>query len=881
MFEFYGHGMADPDYYAPLHRVTDPGHPYTPSAQPAGWTAQARNIWTLWRPAADSDTPAQGWKVHVSARLDRADAVLDEVARVCFAEGVVFKHLATELFFIVMHHKHGPRTQAGKFCAAYPPDESAARRLLDRLTAALAGEEGPYILTDRRYRTSSTVQYRYGAFEGRMRLLPDGTRQSLVRDGSGKDTIDVRRPSSVLPAGISDPFIEERPADTTAGPVVLHGFEVVRALQLSNAGGAYEGREPGTGRRVFIKEARAHNGLYWDRTTARQRLRREYEVLVALDRAAPGSCPAPLAHFREWEHDFLVTEFIEGQTLVRWVATQTPIIKASDSPAEFVRYHDRCRRILADLDRTLRRIHQQGYRFGDVNALNVMVCADDSVRLIDFEAASQLDEPSTPMGTDGYVPPEEFAGEGPTFRDEYGMAAVALALLMPLHAVMQRSPGNLPLLRRDLEWHAPVPDWLWDRATRFHPTVEADPLPDPEALDHTPHDALARFATEVQQGLLATADADHPDRIFPTTPRGYNTNTLCVAHGTAGVLHALHVTGATVPTAILDRFRREATDASGELPPGLHIGSAGVGWVLAELGWLEEAVTLVDQAAAHPLAQRSTTLGEGRAGIGMTQLYLYRHTGEQRFLDAAVHAGDDVLGVTDLAATLGPNDAVGLLHGRAGLALFLYHLARHTGEPRYLTAGLGLLYAELDRGLDLPDGALSFPDDAKSRRAMPYLYAGTAGVVTVATRYLAAAPDERLAQMMPRMLRDITKPCTIMPGLYCGLGGLVFGLAEHAGYSGDPDRRAAAVRVATGLVKYAVPGPTGVRFLGDGGHRYSAELFSGAAGVLLALHRIIVGPADQFFTLDHPRPRLVCLADPQLPGRVSTGRHATADTGRR
>jgi hypothetical protein len=455
------------------------------------------------------------------------------------------------------------------------------------------------------------------------------------------------------------------------------------------------------------------------------------------------------------------------------------------------------------------------------------------------------------IGTDGYLPPPELAGSSPWIGDEYGLSAVALELLFPLHATVQRSPANLLLLRRDLAARAPVPRWLWRRATRFYPAATPGGcLPTSADLDERPRECLIEFADEVRRGVLAMADPDHPERAFPTTPRGYWTNTVCVAHGTAGVLHALHVTGSEVPGELVDRLSRDATGRLTDLPPGLHIGSAGVAWVLAELGRPTEAADVLAAADRHPATPESATLGEGLAGIGMAHLAMYGHTGDTRFLDRAAAAGDAILAAEDLPALLGEDGAVGLLHGRAGVALFLYYLDRFTGDPQYVAAGRALLHQELDRAFDLPDGALSFPDDADEWRAMPYLYAGTAGVTTVISRYLAATPDERFAAALARMRRDLTKPCTVLPALYCGLAGMTFALAEHADWVGTPEHRAEALRLGTSLVKYAVPGPSGVRFIGDGSLRFSAELWSGGAGVLLALHRLVSGPADQFFTLD-------------------------------
>ncbi|EDX24185.1 hypothetical protein [Streptomyces sp. Mg1] len=194
-------------------------------------------------------------------------------------------------------------------------------------------------------------------------------------------------------------------------------------------------------------------------------------------------------------------------------------------------------------------------------------------------------------------------------------------------------------------------------------------------------------------------------------------------------------------------------------------------------------------------------------------------------------------------AGLGEHDARGLLHGRSGVALFLHRLARETGEARCLEGGRLLLHQELDRTFPLDDGALSLSDDARFTRAMPYLATGAAGLAAVLTRYVATAPDERCAAALPRLVAGIrVSRATKEAGLYRGLAGLSWFLTGHAELTGTDAAREDAVRAATGLLKYAVPYRRGVRFLGAGSQRFTADLSSGGAGVLLALHRLLAGP---------------------------------------
>ncbi|MGW4856069.1 class III lanthionine synthetase LanKC [Streptomyces sp. NPDC004288] len=868
MLEGFGEALADREYYLPLTSVADPGPRFAPGEVPPGARGSDQGIWTLWTPPG-TGLADQGWKIHVSARLDRAQHVLDTVAGICFSEGVPFKHLSARLPFLFLHHKHAPRAQAGKFCAVYPPDTATARRLLERLRDALDGEEGPYVLTDRRFRDSRTVHYRYGSFGGaRSRLRADGTREGLVLDGAGREVVDARLPAFHLPPGITDPFAE-REEEPHRGPILIRDYEVTRAVRLSNAGGAYQARDRRTGRTVFLKEARAHNGLVFDGTDARQRLRHEYEVLRELHAAAPGVGPEPLDHFTEWEHDFLVTEHVAGQPLVAWLSRSTPLARADRTAASVAAYHEACRRLLASLDASLGRLHTAGYRFGDVSLGNILVTPSGEVRLVDFEAASALSAAPSRVGTPGFTPPPGLrrAETDPLLRDRYGAAAVALAFLAPFHETAEHAPGHLALLRRDLADVAP-PEDLWRRATAFHLSEDREPTPygpgrtpPPAELDADPRGCLTRLAEEVTSGLLETADADRPEWAFPPSPEAFRTNTVCLAHGTAGVVHALRRVGAPVPAEIRERLRRDALALRGALPPGLLVGSAGIAPVLAGLGLVDEAVALLRDADGHPLTASCATLSGGRAGVGLGWLALHRLTREADHLERAVAAGEGLLRTADPRADLGEHDARGLLHGRSGLALFLHRLARATGEDRFLEAGRLLLHQELDRTFALEDGALSVSDDARFTRAMPYLATGAAGLATALTRYVATAPDERCAAALPGLVAGIrVSRATKEPGLYRGLAGLSWFLTGHAELTGTAAAREDAVRAATGLWKYAVPYRRGVRFLGAGGQRFTADLSTGGAGVLLALHRLLAGPllAEPLRARPHPAP-------PRLP----------------
>lgn len=839
--------IADQDYYEPWHTV-DPGPRYHAVPMPAGWTRLDDGPWTHWGPAG-LVLPDQGWKVHVSSSLANAQPVLTVVSAVCAELGVSFKHLTGRHIFLLAHDKHASRPQSGKFCTVYPPTPERTREMLRRLATELSGIGGPYVLTDRRFGDSECVSYRYGAILGRVRVDAEGNHVHVMHGPDGQEIDDERRPSFHLPPGVTDPFREETPKKTTQGPVSLHGYTFETVLRHSNAGGAYQFRAE-DGASVFVKEAKAHNGYTMDGADAKTRLAAEYLILRAVHARAPGLCPRPVEMFHHWEHTYLVTELVPGDSLYRWMVVNNPAIGNETNPAAFAEYHRRALALLDQLDAQLRRLHELGYVFMDLSPTNVLVDDEDRVRLIDWEAVQPVDDVRRIMGTPGYLhpDPQPVAERDPRELDRYGLSALALLLVFPAHEAAERHPPALDHLHADLTDLAPVAPRLWQWATRCYERTGDSPLPTPQAVREDPIQALRRLAEDTADALEAMARPDHPGHVYPTIPMGFQTDTRNVAAGAAGVLFALHRAGRTCDPAVVRRLRDEALAEAENSAPGLLFGSAGIARVLAELGETEAAETLLTTAAAHPLNGTSAALGGGAAGTVLGLLAQHRHTGEQRWLDLAEKLVEQLPAGEELTSQLSTTNRSGLVGGRAGVALALYHLYRATGDRQQFTRGMRLLREDLDYAEPLSKNGIGFKTKKTDGRVYPYVFAGSAGYAAVLSRYLAHDPtadyDERFTlngadlgatEVLTHCLTACDVRFAVFPGLFPGLSGLVTTLADAGRRLSRPDLTKAALTNARGLFRHAIPHETGVAWQGEPGHRLSADLWSGASGVLLTL----------------------------------------------
>ena len=180
----------------------------------------------------------------------------------------------------------------------------------------------------------------------------------------------------------------------------------------------------------------------------------------------------------------------------------------------------------------------------------------------------------------------------------------------------------------------------------------------------------------------------------------------------------------------------------------------------------------------------------------------------------------------------------------------LYYLAALTGAPEPLERGIRLLREELVHAEPSPVDALGFRMSRSDRRNMPYLACCAAGYVHVLARYLTRRPDPELAETLRRCLRTVSIRITAAPGLFFGQSGLALVHAEAAASLPEHDAPHDEPTRLTALFKHAVPHHSGVRWPGSHGSRLSADLWTGSAGVLLALHHALTGTTDPLFTLD-------------------------------
>ncbi len=229
---------------------------------------------------------------------------------------------------------------------------------------------------------------------------------------------DTAKTSAPAPPPVSMMTMPSR-ALLTAGTVVQDRYRIVRTLGKGGMGAVYLVEDLRLyGKRWALKELLERFLDLDERAEAVELFRREVQMLVGLSHP---NLPEVVNTFEVKGRHYLVMEYIEGQTLQELVRDAPDGYLPEDQLLDWATQ-------ICDVLGYLHS-HDPPIIFRDLKPANVMITPNGQVKLIDFGVA-RLFDPSKGtdtlrMGTVGYAPPEQYAGQGQTTprSDVYALGA--------------------------------------------------------------------------------------------------------------------------------------------------------------------------------------------------------------------------------------------------------------------------------------------------------------------------------------------------------------------------------------------------------------------------------------------------------------------------
>jgi serine/threonine protein kinase len=869
---------------------------------PPTWRLTRRASWFSVIPPA-CPLPKQGWKIHVSATPDNCEEILRQTAIFCITQEVAFKFSLDTFCVRLSTSTLWPREACGKFLTIYPLHEHHFCDLIEALYPILRHFSGPYILSDKRYKDAEVLSYRYGGITGISQLSVSGEQKQVLLSPQGELIPDQRTPYWDPPEWASDPF-DLAPGDTTDTEednctLKAGRYCIQEALEFSVDGGVYLAVDTHSTQPVIIKEARRSVHFDTRGKSATDRLEAEYRLLQQLQET--GITPVPIDLFWDWEHLFLVEEYIAGIELNQFVVQFLPLIRYSPEPQVILDYGEKLKKIWCHLAQAIAVLHERGIIYGDFSLRNIIVSDSEqgTIRLIDLEAAWEEGSGSSArIATPGFSSPAQAKLTGKR-QDMYAFGSILLGTLFPINALLTLEPAAaktfLSAASRDLGLPPELPQLIEDCMSESE-VVQPTPrqaieviqqarqhLPEvPPPLPPVEREELLEVIGQTLSYIHASADYSRVDRLFPSDPAIFSTNPLSIAYGAAGVTYALALIEGEVPvrmrTWLLSRsFHQD------HLPPGLYVGLAGIAWALWEMGLPEMAVQTLQQASNHQLLWDAADLFSGAAGYGLACLRFALATHDSVWLKRARHVGEWLLhtkqGEQDEGYCWPDQDGtvrLGYARGASGVGLYLLYLGMITQEARFLEAGSQAVAFDLDH-LTVRDeqGHLTVPcafADPSDHVVYPYWLSGSAGIASILLRFWRYTGETRYRHVLECLAPDTFSSYTVFPGLFQGLAGLGNFLLDAYQFTGEEHYLQRAHQTAQGVLRFKLRRPQGVAFPGEQLLRISTDFGTGGAGIALFLHRLAgarQGQSNFNFTLDHVLPEHLRCTSLQESGEHS------------
>jgi hypothetical protein len=839
-----------------------------PLELPMGWNHVVEHEWTHAIPSVP-DIPSQGWKIHVSAIPVQAAEVLDAASGIFFDADVTFKYLSTPQRLSARNSKITPRGHAGKFITAYPT-ERQLHSTLEELENALLAFSGPYILSDKRWR-SAPVYLRFGGFRPLSIAGTDGTKVPAIRDDKGGLVPDERNGSFSHPAWAPVPeflksWLDGRDPDADA----IMPFQLTSAVKFSSAGGTYRGTTLDGGDALIVKEARAHIAHDYMGRNAIDRLEHETVVLRALEGIR--GVPSVFWDGMLWENRFAALEHCPGIPLRSWVVANFPAY--SMSPAAATSYLKSILKIGLDLERILNEIHSRGWTHFDVHGDNILISETLGVSLIDFECAL----PVSDAPVEQIIAASGFRAIGKrtaSKSDWHGLRQTVAFMLVPLIRQAELVPDYSHQTRSLAAAIFPDdPDVVQALTDVLSLLLDLDGRSeDAEARAYLAKDRWALRATLVpfvdDQSILTAIRSGYrslqtkwksKERLFPVHVYGLEKESTGLTYGDAGVVAALLAVdddldvgkvGAEWP-GIVDRLAEQSMRGANT---GLFSGAMGDLWALAMFDEKPIVQKVLDSRLDVWLDQEGARIHDGLPGILLGSLRLWEagFLAERQLASVMQKLDGLVARYQRDPGSVAPIGKArtnrgnmpdlldsGLLYGHLGIAWLSAEANRILDTRSFLdTANLAMEYELSGYQFDEGSGTLQLSEGS---RTLPYLATGSAGFGIVLEHLNPSDVEPSIVESCPFLLRATQPPFTVFPGLLAGYAGLALGGAGIARFLGLPiEKRSNVVRK---LSAYSLETDDGVVFAGDSGIRITADFASGGAGIAFALIQLRAGRFD-------------------------------------
>lgn len=800
-----------------------------------------------------------GWKIHISATLDNHSDILRIVAKYAFEKHISFKYASSKKDFISLNSKMISRSSSGKFIVLYP-EQSDFQIVLDELYILLKDFEGPYILSDKNYKDSKVLFYRYGEINPITFLDDYGTITSrIINTKTNELVIDKRQAYFVLPDWVVD--IDLSKPKTTESEL-LSKYHITKSLYFSAQGGVYLGTNLKDNQVYVIKEARSFAGIDIHGVYGTSRLKHEYEILKKLDDT--NATPRVKEIINELGNTYLVEEYVSGETLKSFPHRNSPYINQQKDidnldSKPMQEYITLLEKIMVGTLKSISEIHKKGIVINDISHGNIMFDSNTGiVKFIDFEIASSIEENKTSdavFQTPGFSCPSNSCTV--IQAELYKVGLIFLYCIVPYNALYHLSSQKVFDCLERFYSTTVLPKHLLniiENLLCYKYNIAEEALKD--LLDNNKDSSRKAVNTSIinYNKLLNSVCKNISDfiagkDILGTDTQGISTNKFCLSFGVFGMLDvvkdfssALQQNNILNYSDIIHYFMKSFYKEKYSI--SLFVGLSGIASTMLDLGYNKEADLIMRKATA--INTQTYDYAYGLAGRGITLLKFYDKTKSQDYLEYAI---SDALTIQkneiEIDGLIYWRDSegdiyAGLTRGNAGIALYFLHLYLTTNKSNYLDYGVKVLNTDIKRIYTGDDGFMSLdrqPLGSKVPVYSPYIHTGLAGLGCVLVRFYLVTKNIEYLELINKIIENCYSKFVLFPGYLRGAIGLMSFYQDCAYILSISEAEPYIDKYFSQLPLYYVELGEFAGFAGDELFRISHDLHTGTCGVLAMYNR--------------------------------------------
>jgi serine/threonine protein kinase len=773
----------------------------------------------------ESKLPEQGWKIHISCTYRDVDKTLNIVAETCFKRNIGFKHLKDRESYMLMNSKTASRSSSGKFVTIYPTNESEFLDIVYILEDKLSGmEKGPYILSDKRWKKTN-IYYRYGGFIN----ITNDLGELCIKTPDGTLIKDERTPYYKVP-DFAKKFNQHLESLNTSiekeKSSKLDEYNIQNALSFSNAGGVYFAKRKSDDLSVIIKEARPQAGLDGKYKDALSRQDSEYNALVQLKEIE--GIVNIIDRFKEWEHYFLVEEYIEGSDLKKWISLNFPFYEDEE---EILNYENKVEKIIINLINVVDKMSRKNIAMMDMQPANVLIKKNLEIKLIDFETALLADSTDKPgLMTVGFSSTKI---KNNAAHDWFGLKKIIKYMVLP---IINSEDLDEELEKKHLEWirknySTSFGDFIIETIESCNQKIfKLNGSKNNSSLKYKEANALKH---KLLKGITKNLTNDQRFIYGDVRQNEMQFGRHNYLNGGVGAGIALskndcnnHLVNDWIERYLIEEIKKNNIES------GLINGKTSTLSLLYDFGYEDLVFETIKDIYINSLLLKDYSLRSGTSGIGLFLISLYLETSNKAFLDMAIKLGDNI--PEDINLIIGTDWAAtntGLIDGYAGISLFYSSLYATTNNQKYLVKSKKLLDNDLKYGLFDLTSRVYQTIDSKGR-ALPYISGGSIGLGIALWFYNFVSKKEVFKTELSSIANLSTIRSTITGGLFDGAGSF---LIIPTLIKEDNAKKEACSKILNLIEMFIIDRNNHYKYAGQFSYRISDDVYSGSAGIIMGI----------------------------------------------